>query len=67
MKLAIKTRYTGIATLQARETGAPWTYTSVYDTYYLLLILDKLGGFQSSKQKRQELPGVIFQSVIVLF
>ena len=39
--------------------------TSVYDSYNLLLKLDKLG-FQLSKQGRQELPGLILQSVIVL-
>ena len=63
MKLSIKTRKTGILIQQARETGAPWTDTSVYNRQNLLLKLDKLG-FQSSKQGRQELPGVILQSVI---
>ena len=38
--------------------------TSVYDSYNLLLKLDKLG-FQPSKQGRQELPGLIIQSIIV--
>ena len=57
MKLTIKTRQTGIPTQQARETGAPWTDTSVYNSYYLLLKLDKLG-FQPSKQGRQELPSL---------
>ena len=52
-------------TEQARETGAPWTETSVYDSYNLLLKLDKLG-FQPSKQRRQELPGLILQSLIVI-
>ena len=37
MKLTIKTRYTGIPTLQARETGAPWTDTSVDERWNLLL------------------------------
>ena len=54
----------GFSTQQARETGAPWTETSVYHSYYLLLKLDKLG-FQPSKQGRQELPGLIRQSIIV--
>ena len=36
-------RETGIRTQQARQTGAPWTETSVYHSYYLLLKLDKLG------------------------
>ena len=54
----------GFLTQQARERAAPWTETSVYHSYYLLLKLDKLG-FQPSKQGRQELPGLIFQSMIV--
>ena len=52
-------------TQQARETEAPWTETSVFNTYYLLLNLGKLG-FQPSKQGRQELPGLILQSLIVI-
>ena len=52
-------------TQQARETGAPWTETSVYDSYNLLLKLDKLG-FQPSKQQTQELPGLKLQSIIVI-
>ena len=52
-------------TQQARETGAPWTETSVFNTYYLLLNLDKLG-FQPSKQGREQLPGLILQSLIVI-
>ena len=63
--LTIEIRQTGIPTQQARETGAPWTDTSVFNSYYLLLKLDKLG-FQPSKQARQELPGLILQSIIVL-
>ena len=63
MELTIKTRETGIPTQQARETGAPWTDTSVNDRWNLLLKLDKLG-FQPSKQGRQELPGLILQSMI---
>ena len=39
--------------------------TSVYDSYNLLLKLDKLG-FQLSKQGRQELPGLKLQSMIVI-
>ena len=50
---------------QTRETGAPWSDTSVYHSYYLLLKLDKLG-FQPSKQEREELPGLILQSMIVI-
>ena len=52
-------------TEQARETGAPWTETSVYDSYNLLLKLDKLG-FQPSKQGGQKLPGLKLQSLIVI-
>ena len=63
MELTIKTRETGIPTQQARETGAPWTDTSVNDRWNLLLKLEKLG-FQPSKQGRQELPGLILQSMI---
>ena len=55
MELTIKTRETGIPTQQARETGAPWTDTSVSDRWNLLLKLDKVG-FKPSKQWRQELP-----------
>ena len=52
-------------THQARETRAPWTETSVYHSYFLLLKLDKLG-FQPSKQGRQELRGLILQSILDL-
>ena len=52
-------------TQQAREKQAPWTDTSVYNSYYLLLILEKLG-FEPSKQGRQELPGLKLQSIIVI-
>ena len=65
MELPIKTRETGIPTQEARETGAPWTKTSVYHSYYLPLKLEKLR-LQLSKQLRQELPGLILQSLIVL-
>ena len=57
MKLTIKTRETFTPTQQAMESGAPWTDTSVYCNYYLLLKVDKLG-FQPSKQGRQELPSL---------
>ena len=63
MELTIKTRETGIPTQQARETGAPWTDTSVNDRWNLLLKVDKLG-FKPSKQGRQELPTVILQSMV---
>ena len=63
MELTIKTRETGIQAQQARETRAPWTDTSVNDRWNLLLKLEKLG-FQPSKQGRQELPGLILQSII---
>ena len=63
MELTIKTRETGIPTQQARERGAPWTDTSVSDRWNLLLKLDKVG-FKPSKQGRQELPGVLLQSMI---
>ena len=63
MEVTIKTRETGIPTQQPRETGAPWTDTSVNDRWNLLLKLEKLG-FQPSKQGRQELPGLLLQSVI---
>ena len=63
MELSIKSRLTGIQAQQARETRAPWTDTSVNDRWKLLLKLDKLG-FQPSKQGRQELPGLILQSMI---
>ena len=66
MELTIKTRLTGIQAQQARETRAPWTDTSVNDRWNLLLTLDKLG-FKPSKQGRQELPGMIFQSMKVNF
>ena len=46
----------------ARETGAPWTDTSVNNRSNLLLKLDKLG-FQPSKQGRQKLPRLILQSI----
>ena len=60
MEVTIKTRETGIPTQQARETGAPWTDTSVNDRWKLLLKLEKLG-FKPSKQGRQEIPGLILQ------
>ena len=63
MELTIKTRGTGIQAQQERETRAPWTDTSVNDRWKLLLKLDKLG-FKPSKQGRQELPGLILQSMI---
>ena len=63
MELTIKTRETGIQTQEARETRAPWTDTSVNDRWNLLVKLDKLG-FKPSKQGRQELPGLILQSMI---
>ena len=63
MELTIKTRETGIPTQQARETRAPGTVTSVSDRWNLLLILDKLG-FKPSNEGRQELPGLILQSMV---
>ena len=63
MEVTIKTRLTGIQAQQARETRAPWTDTLVNDRWNLLLKLDRLG-FQPSKQGRQELPGLILQSMI---
>ena len=63
MELTIKTKETGIQAQQARGTGAPWTDTSVNDRWNLVLKLDKVG-FQPSKQGRQELPGLILQSII---
>ena len=63
MELTIITRKTWIQAQQARETRAPWTDTSVNHRWNLLLKLDKLG-FQPSKKGRQELPGLIFQSMI---
>ena len=63
MELTIKTRQTGIQAQQARETRAPWTDTSVNDRWNLLLKQDKLG-FKPSKQGRQELPGLILQSMV---
>ena len=63
MEVTIKTRLTDIQTQQARQTRAPWTDTSVNDRLNLLLKLDRLG-FQPSKQGRQELPGLILQSMI---
>ena len=63
MEPSIKTRLTGIQAQQARETRAPWSDTSVNDRWNLLLKLDKLG-FQPGKQGRQELPGLLLQSII---
>ena len=63
MELTIKTRETRIHAQQERETRAPWTDTSVSDRWMLLLRLDQLG-FKPSKQGRQELPGLILQSMI---
>ena len=63
MELTIITRKTWIQAQQARETRAPWTDTSVNDRWNLVLKLDKLG-FKPSKQGRQELPGLILQSMI---
>ena len=63
MELTIKTRETGVEAQQARETRARQTDTLVNDRWNLLLKLDKLG-FKPSKQGRQELPGLILQSVI---
>ena len=63
MERTIKTRETGIQAQQARETRAPWTDTSVNDRFNLLLKLDKLG-FKPSKQGKQELPGLVLQSMI---
>ena len=63
MKLTIKARYTGIPTQHARETANPWTDTSANNRRNLLLKKDKLE-FQPSKQGRQELPGLILQSII---
>ena len=65
MKLTIKARLTGIPTQLALESGAPWTYTSVYPSYYLVLKLEKLG-LQPSKQWSQELPGLILRSIVVI-
>ena len=45
MELTIKTRETGIPTQLARETGASWADTSVYDRWNLLLKLDWVIGF----------------------
>ena len=63
MEVTIKSRLTGIQTQEARGTRGPWTDTSVNDRWKLLLTLDKLG-FKPSKQGRQELPGLILQSMI---
>ena len=63
MELTINTRLTGSQAQQARETRAPWTDTSVNDRWNVLLKLEKLG-FIPSKQGRQELPGLILQSMI---
>ena len=49
---------------QARERWAPWTDTLVCYGLKLLFKLDNLG-FQPIKQGRQELPGLIFQSIMV--
>jgi len=49
----MKSRLTGIPTQQARETGAPWTDTSVINILKLLLKLGKLV-FQHSNQGRQQ-------------
>ena len=51
----------GIPTQQMRETGAPWTTANKYT-----LSIYKLG-FKPSKRGRQELPWLIFQSMIVKF
>ena len=42
-------------TQQARETGATWTETSVFNSYSLLLKLDKLGFNPASKDDRSSL------------
>ena len=63
MEPSIKTRLTGIQAQQSRETRAPWSDTSVNNRWNLLLKLDKLG-FQPGKQGRQELPGLLLQSII---
>ena len=63
MELTINTRLTGIQAQEGRETRAPWTDTSVNDRWNLLLKLEKLG-FIPSKEGRQELPGLILQSMI---
>ena len=63
MEVTIKTRETGIPTQEARETGAPLTDTSVSDKWNLLLKLDKLG-FKPSKEGREELPGLLLQSMV---
>ena len=63
MEVTIKTRETGIQTPQARETRVPGTDTLVNDRLNLLLKLEKLG-FIPSKEGRQELPGLILQSMI---
>ena len=63
MEVTIKTRETGIQTPEARETRGSGTDTSVNDGWILLLKLEKLG-FKPSKQGRQELPGLILQSMI---
>ena len=64
MELILLKLETWIQAQQQRETRAPWTDTSVNDRWNLLLKQDKLG-FQPSKQGRQELPGLIFQSLVV--
>ena len=48
---------------QTRETEAPWTVTSFCDSWNIVLKLDNLG-IQPSKQGRQELPGLLVQSMI---
>ena len=65
MKRAIKARLTGIPTQLALESGAPWTDTSVYPSYYLLLKLENLG-LQPSKQWSHELAGLILRSIVVI-
>ena len=63
MELTIKTRETGIQAQQKTETRAPCTDTSVNDRWNLVLKLDNVV-FKPSKQGRQELPGLILQSMI---
>ena len=48
------------------ETGAPSTDTAAYTSQQLLLKVDKLG-FKPRMKGIQQLPGVIFQSMIVKF
>ena len=63
MELTIKPRLTGIQAQEAGERRAPWTESSVNDRWNLLLKLDKLV-FELSKQGREDLPGLIRQSMI---